>query len=157
VLQLLEEIEKQSRRSDAITCKKYLAWMTAHDGMAPLEIRKAATDAEVEENNLRTKYLYLKRLKRKDEVTPEVRGLVARIEELTQTEPDKNLVIAVEAWCASHDYVLPQEYKYGTDNDTLKARWLGQRYRSLKRRKNEVSPEVLEIIDRIEKVKKNSK
>jgi hypothetical protein len=57
----------------------------------------------------------------------------------------------VEAWCASHDYVLPQEYKYGTDKDTLKARWLGQRYRSLKRRKNEVSPEVLEIIDRIEK------
>ena len=125
--------------------------MTAPEGMAPLEIRKAATDAEVEENNLRTKYLYLKRLIRKEDLTPEVRGLVARIEELTQTEPDKNLVIAVEAWCASHDYVLPQEYKYGTDKDTLKARWLGQRYRSLKRSKNEVSPEVLEIIDRIEK------
>ena len=95
MLELLEEIEKQCRCSDAITCKKYLAWMTAPEGMAPLEIRKAATIAEREENILRTKYLYVKR---KEDVTPEVRGLVARIEELTQTEPDKKLVIAVEAW-----------------------------------------------------------
>ena len=59
--------------------------------------------------------------------------------------------IPVEASCASHDYVLPQEYMYGTDKDTLKARWLGQRCRSIKRMKNEATPEVREIIERIEK------
>jgi hypothetical protein len=146
VLRLLEEIESQSRRADAITCNKYLSWMSAHRGMAPLEIRTCVTDADKEENHLRTRFLYVIR---KADLTPEVRGLVARIEKLTQTDPDKELVIAVETWCSLHDNVLPQEYKHGTDHDELNACLLGQRYRSLKRRKAKLTPEVREIMDRI--------
>jgi hypothetical protein len=124
--------------------------MSAHRGMAPLEIRNCVTDADKEENLLRTRFLYVKG---KAELTYEVCGLVARIEKLTQTDPDKELVIAVETWLAVHDNVLPQEYKHATDHVELNECMLGQRYRSLKRRKAELTTEVREIMERIEIIK----
>jgi ubiquitin C-terminal hydrolase len=73
---------------------------------------------------------------------------------MSQTEPDKDLVMAVERWSSSHDNMLPQEFKRGTDPDELYSCLLGSRYRSLKRRRTKLTIEVVEIMERIEKKKR---